>query len=291
METKFAVVCRAGCRLSRLAIILGEGETSLLPLVPRESITEIAAHPGCAAQRAWESQLARWRREAEIRCEAQLHELEAMVISGAAFRSAVAGPSTDGQTSAIEPESVAPADPSTDGQMSALAVAQALGTLVHGFDVTWRSPGRSRHFGCVTLRLRVSETSYWQYRSRERLHRRFGPPGPFLRFLCLSLIGAWKHTLMTGVAYEHIYARDRFRCASPVCSRRDVTPHHLKFRSHGGGDQDENLLSACSWCHLEGIHVGRLTASPPASDVRWEIGRMGHTVIEGRRKAPAAARA
>jgi hypothetical protein len=177
------------------------------------------------------------------------------------------------------------------GRMSAVDMTRALSTVVHCFDATRRAAGPVRFLGRVTLKLRVSEDYYWHYRSRERLHRRFGPPGSFLRFLCFALIGTWQPALRTGVAYEHVYARDRFRCASPVCTRRDVTPHHLRFRSHGGGEQLENLVSLCSWCHLEGIHQGRLKATPPASAVRWVIGRAGQLVVEGRRKVrPRAAR-
>jgi hypothetical protein len=173
--------------------------------------------------------------------------------------------------------------------MSAVEVTKALGTLAHRFHVTRHLPGPARYLGRVTLKLWVSEANYWHYRSRERLHRRFGTPGPFLRFLCFSLIDAWKHALRSGVAYEHIYARDRFQCASPVCTRRDVTPHHLLFRSHGGGDEPENLISACVWCHLMGIHLGRLKATPPATEMRWEIGCNAHTVVEGRRRMRPAA--
>jgi hypothetical protein len=61
-----------------------------------------------------------------------------------------------------------------------------------------------------------------------------------------------------------------------------VTPHHLVFRAHGGGDEDENVASLCVWCHLRGIHEGRIAAEPPASRIRWRIGRTGTLSIEGR---------
>jgi hypothetical protein len=416
-----------------LEALLGEGETSLLPLVPRECITEIESEPAHAAQRAWEAQRTRWRQEAEARCEArfahrtgaagspieaprvadlqtlglealdawlrdiarklarrdlelgqvaerfwkadgwrrlgyateqqyaserlglslssikdkrwlarrlralpdvqralesgrigseaarlvtrvaapdtseawiarahqrtlkhlreevriaelvtrltdapclppheevvrEVHQLQAMVVSGAAFAPDVAPPSQ------------------ANGQMSAAEMQRALGTLLHAFDSTRHSSITTRHLGRITLRLRVRPDTYWQYRSREHLHRQHGPPGPFLRFLCFSIIETWRHTLRTGVAYEHIYARDRFQCASPVCSSRNVTPHHLQFRSRGGDDSDDNILSLCAWCHLEGVHGGRLRASPPAGDVHWQIGRHGQMVVQGRER-------
>jgi hypothetical protein len=137
----------------------------------------------------------------------------------------------------------------------------------------------------VTLRFRLTAETRRYYRWLERLFARRGPPGvSFLRFLCCALIEAWQPSLGSKEKYAHIYARDRYRCVSPVCGRRDVTPHHLKFRSRGGDDSSENLASLCLWCHLEGIHGGRLSASPPASDIAWSIGRTAHTEVWGRRR-------
>jgi hypothetical protein len=49
-----------------------------------------------------------------------------------------------------------------------------------------------------------------------------------------------------------------------------VTPHHLKFRSQGGGEEDENLVALCAWCHLEGIHTwGSIRARGPATRLGW----------------------
>ena len=127
--------------------------------------------------------------------------------------------------------------------------------------------------GRVVLRLRMSRETCGWWRSLETQARGWLPRGmSWLRFLCLSVWHAWGHLLGTDVAYGHIYMRDRFRCMSPVCSRRDVTPHHLQFRSAGGSDEDYNLASVCTWCHLHGVHGGRLRAVGTAASIRWEIG-------------------
>ena len=34
---------------------------------------------------------------------------------------------------------------------------------------------------------------------------------------------------MAGYEYVHVYLRERFRCACPVCGRRDVTCHLVIF--------------------------------------------------------------
>ncbi|MBW2462101.1 MAG: hypothetical protein JRH11_10680 [Deltaproteobacteria bacterium] len=80
----------------------------------------------------------------------------------------------------------------------------------------------------------------------------------------------------------------------------------MKYRSAGGGDEGDNVLSVCAACHLEGEHGGRLKVRvskkaerrrrrrgaglltrPPAGKPRWELGRRGQTpvmVVEGRER-------
>ncbi|MFW6067873.1 MAG: HNH endonuclease, partial [Myxococcota bacterium] len=98
------------------------------------------------------------------------------------------------------------------------------------------------------------------------------PLGDFVRFLCWSFWRAWGHVFDDDpIAYEHIYRRERHQCASPTCERRDLTPHHLRFRSQGGGDEDENVGALCTWCHLQGIHTwGAIKAEPPATHMTWK---------------------
>jgi hypothetical protein len=139
----------------------------------------------------------------------------------------------------------------------------------------------------VTLRVRVRASTGRDYRHWEALYLRHRSgvlrSTTFLRFACELFADTWRPE-RAEVAYAPIYDRDRHRCQSPCCGRRDLTPHHLRFRSHGGDDSDENLTSLCTWCHLEGIHGGQMSAAPPASAIRWTFGRSPHTVVEGRRR-------
>jgi hypothetical protein len=141
----------------------------------------------------------------------------------------------------------------------------------------------------VTLRLRVHASTARDFRHWEAIYLRHRGSAlrstSFLRFACELFVDAWRPR-RSEVDYAHIYQRDRYRCQSPCCGRRDVTPHHLRFRSHGGDDSDENVTSLCTWCHLEGIHRGQISATPPsaASNIRWTFGRSAHTVVEGRRR-------
>jgi hypothetical protein len=144
--------------------------------------------------------------------------------------------------------------------------------------------------GRVELRWRVSRANFTWWRGLEAQARRWLPSGTsWLRFLCLSIWNAWRHLLGTSVAYGHIYIRDRYRCSSPVCHRRDVTPHHLQFRSAGGSDDDENLAAVCTGCHLFGVHGGRIRAEGTAECIHWELGAAGCPclVVHGRERVAA----
>jgi hypothetical protein len=139
--------------------------------------------------------------------------------------------------------------------------------------------------GRVTLRLRVRQSTACYYRLVEREARRWLPPDvSFMEYACLAMWAGWCHTLDRQVAYAHIYARDRHRCSCPVCTQRNVTPHHVRFRSRGGDDSDENVTSPCSTCHLGLIHGGVITVQGPATRLSWSIGRDRGLRVVGREK-------
>jgi hypothetical protein len=106
-----------------------------------------------------------------------------------------------------------------------------------------------------------------------------------MELLCVTLWRTWKHTLGTDVAYGDLYARERYRCSSPVCFSRNQTPHHVVFRSQGGDDDPENLTAPCACCHLEGIHGGTIQARGPASDLRWTLGGRPILEVQGRERS------
>jgi hypothetical protein len=144
--------------------------------------------------------------------------------------------------------------------------------------------------GRVELRLRMPRHLYLWWRGLEAQAARWLPRGmSWLRFLCLSLWRGWQHLLGASAAYGGIYLRDGYRCRSPVCSRRDVTPHHLHFRSKGGGDEPANVATVCSCCHLFGIHGGCIRAQGTADHLRWELGPTGQPclVVDGRERRAA----
>jgi hypothetical protein len=138
--------------------------------------------------------------------------------------------------------------------------------------------------GDRVLRVRLREENYRYYRRLEECARRWLPRTvSFVRFVSLCVWASHRHTLSPGVAYEEIYWRDGHRCTNPVCTSRNATPHHLQFRSRGGDDTTENVTTLCAECHIGGVHEGRISVDPPASDMHWRIGEDGGLEVRGRR--------
>ncbi len=190
--------------------------------------------------------------------------------------------------------------PPTEAQLEA-AFAQETGVLRRVFDAGEAeetsaqmsrqeesgpevSAQMSRSSGSWRARLSIRESLVARWRALERVWREASPGGgSFVGFLTGALWKSWERAMGPLPTYGDIYLRDRWRCASPVCKRRDVTPHHIVFRSQGGGDEPDNLVSLCVECHLRLLHEGRLATSGPAGNGVWRIGRKGLMTVMGRR--------
>ncbi|HEV8701036.1 MAG TPA: HNH endonuclease [Candidatus Polarisedimenticolia bacterium] len=77
-----------------------------------------------------------------------------------------------------------------------------------------------------------------------------------------------------------IYERDGWRCRVPGCSsRRNLNAHHIFYRSQGGDDEGENLVTICATHHHQGFHASRLRCHAlPGGLFAWALGRR----LEGR---------
>ena len=97
--------------------------------------------------------------------------------------------------------------------------------------------------------------------------------GECLLRIARHFLDTWKPLLATrSTPHRRVLARDRCRCQFPGCSRPAVHAHHKQFRSHGGLDVDENLLSLCLVHHLRGIHGGYLRVTGRVPDALiWEL--------------------
>jgi hypothetical protein len=70
-----------------------------------------------------------------------------------------------------------------------------------------------------------------------------------------------------------IFERDGWRCAVPGCtSYRNLHAHHKAYRSQGGDDADENLITICAWHHQRALHTGRVLRVTGRARTRFEIG-------------------
>jgi hypothetical protein len=87
-------------------------------------------------------------------------------------------------------------------------------------------------------------------------------------------VAVWKaHVKLKMTKRMRIFARDRYRCQVPGCSRPAVHQHHLEYQSQGGSDDEANLLCLCAAHHLFGIHEERLQVTGTAPDkLVWEFG-------------------
>jgi hypothetical protein len=72
---------------------------------------------------------------------------------------------------------------------------------------------------------------------------------------------------------DPVFERDGWRCTVPGCrSRRNLHDHHVRFRSHGGGNTRDNRITVCASHHLHGLHAGRICAHGHAPhEIIWEM--------------------
>lgn len=71
-----------------------------------------------------------------------------------------------------------------------------------------------------------------------------------------------KRLRLDPIAYKklvkEVHKRDHWRCRVPGCGRRNnLHAHHIIFRSAGGDDLEENLVTVCRGCH-EALHNRQL---------------------------------
>lgn len=168
-------------------------------------------------------------------------------------------------------------DALTDGVLADMEPAEgSVGMSVGDQPAITDSPG-------TTYRFMIPPAVALEFELAERVYQAMVPDTPdrprpsFLAFACLALYAAHKDAIEASLEHDrwgHVYLRDRYKCQNPVCgSRSTVTPHHMQFQSHDGGDEAENMKTLCHVCHLAMVHDRRsLVVEPPASRARWLIG-------------------
>ncbi|MCC6625167.1 MAG: HNH endonuclease [Deltaproteobacteria bacterium] len=142
--------------------------------------------------------------------------------------------------------------------------------------------------GRVPLRVDVATDVADLWMAVRALHGRRGHGDSFVATLARNITRTWRPEPMVR-PFEDVYRRDRYRCQSPTCDRRDVGAHHVVFRARGGGDEPDNLVTVCGACHLEGLHAGTIHVRGRATcGLTWTLG--GVLTVVGRvRQRPGAA--
>jgi hypothetical protein len=92
----------------------------------------------------------------------------------------------------------------------------------------------------------------------------------------------WKeHHQSPPAVLRRILDRDGWQCAAPECTqRKNLQVHHLRYRSRGGDDRDENRITLCAFHHHHGEHGGlmrvRGTLDAHGRGLIWEMGFDGN---------------
>jgi hypothetical protein len=82
--------------------------------------------------------------------------------------------------------------------------------------------------GRVQREFWVTDDTYRFWHQFRRLFElQTGRTASFVRFLCRSFLQEWAPVLARQYQWKDTYDRDGYECASPVCTRRDCTCHHL----------------------------------------------------------------
>ncbi len=85
--------------------------------------------------------------------------------------------------------------------------------------------------------------------------------------------GARVTATVTPACRRRVFARDHYRCVVPGCrSARNLDLHHVKFQSHGGRHELENICLVCS-SHHRACHDRRLTISGSAPALTFTFHR------------------
>lgn len=68
--------------------------------------------------------------------------------------------------------------------------------------------------------------------------------------------------------WDKVYERDNFRCQMPNCMTPHQLdyPHHIKYRSQGGEDIEENLITLCITCHAL-VHSSKKKYKPILEEI------------------------
>ncbi|MBT3220694.1 MAG: HNH endonuclease, partial [Proteobacteria bacterium] len=73
--------------------------------------------------------------------------------------------------------------------------------------------------------------------------------------------------------FQKVIERDNHRCQNPRCEAQHlrVQAHHIKWVSHGGGDEPQNGIPLCTSCHLRLVHAKKASVSRQGNRLKWSF--------------------
>jgi hypothetical protein len=140
-----------------------------------------------------------------------------------------------------------------------------------------RAPAPARLEAPVRVARLVAQALQAARRQAREAEGRWLDPSECLERVALHFVAAWAGLPRPRSTPRHrALDRDRHRCQVPGCSRAAAHAHHVRFRSHGGADVEENLVGLCAAHHLAGVHRGWLRVRGEAPDrLVWELVETG----------------
>jgi hypothetical protein len=96
--------------------------------------------------------------------------------------------------------------------------------------------------------------------------------GECFGIMCRRFRRVWVEPRGRNTVQTRVRARDGELCQVPGCSRAAEHVHHIVYRSQGGSDDPENLVSLCH-AHHHAVHMGwiRVWGRAPG-ELHWQLG-------------------
>lgn len=144
----------------------------------------------------------------------------------------------------------------------------------------WRLPGKTvsvpgRHLPIVIWSKPPIWTQWHAVLSHVRGLCGNLPPWAVATLLVKAALDEWLRIDPGRIPTEAaILERDDYRCRAPGCTaRKHLEVHHIVFRSQGGSETPDNLITLCHAHHHHAVHRGtlRITGEAPHALV-WEFG-------------------
>ncbi len=102
-----------------------------------------------------------------------------------------------------------------------------------------------------------------------KLLDREAPAGECLALIAQHFMDVWEPVLKPAKTRSQKVRRRDVYCQVPGCKHRAAHAHHKEFKSHGGSDDEANLIGLCPYHHHRCIHAGYLRIEEKDGVITW----------------------